>query len=134
MPRQQNKIRRNKVRNEENSSGKEAENKVEEAIKKLLLEKPLFVSYHRAIKNKEIDQLGIDFIIFLANLVAIPLQVKRGTKGIERHYRRHSNIIAIAVGQKEVGEIAGIIEELVIKILKRIAADPLKPLNPYSLE
>lgn len=126
--------RRYRKKSEGNSAGKETENRVEEALKKLISENSFFVGYHRAIKNKEIDQLGIDFIIFLANLIAIPLQVKRGTKGIEKHYRRHPNILAIAVGEKTPEELAHLIEKIITKLLKKIATGPFKSLNPYSLE
>lgn len=121
---------------ESHQKGKEAEDKIEGALRLIIARNslPIIKTYHRAIKTRELDAEHADFLIFLNNLIAIPLQVKNSRQSVDKHYTKYPYILAIAAGDAETPEgLARFIEKLIIKILKKIASDPLKPINPLTL-
>ncbi|MDP2598831.1 MAG: hypothetical protein Q8P49_03315 [Candidatus Liptonbacteria bacterium] len=106
------------------NQGEEAESVVEQALLLLMKRNPFFVHMLHARKSGELDSNKIDFLIFLANFMALPLQVKSSRRGVKDHYKKCPYIIAIHVRKShDAQKIANKIEHAVMRILK----DPLKP-------
>lgn len=106
-----------------NNSGAEAERVVEEALKLLVGHNPFFVKYSKSCKNGENDSVNkIDFIIFLGNFLALPIQVKGGKqlrKRIVEHYKKCPHVLAIGIRNGHNPEkIAGKLEKILSKILR----------------
>lgn len=73
--------------------GEESERKVETALKILAASGDIKNFYH-ARKGGEVDGQHMDFIVFLKNRLAIPVQVKSGSRDIREHYKKYPYIFA----------------------------------------
>ncbi len=79
--------------------GDEAEDIVEEVLKDLSKKGKLF-SYHRSRKGKELDAEGVDFLVYLNNGLAVPLQVKAAPH-FKSHFKKHPAIkFVVVVGNR----------------------------------
>ena len=95
-------------------------------MKILIARNPFFIKYHRAEKNKELNCMKIDFLVFLANHFALPVQIKSGRnarRGIIEHYKNCPYVLALQIRTKHTPErIASRVE----KIVKKFLRDPFK--------
>ena len=72
--------------------GQKSENLVEESLR-LLADSGEIHHYHRAMPDGELDQQGIDFLVFLQPATIGPLQVKSSARGREKHIAEHNSQI-----------------------------------------
>lgn len=102
--------------------GPEAERAFEEALRILIARNPFFVGYYKAQKCKELDCIKIDFLIFLANFLALPVQIKSGVNArreAEYHYSKCPYVLVFRARKNQGPEkISRVIEKLVIKFLR----------------
>lgn len=91
---------------------------VEEALKILIAENPLFVRYiYTTRDNKTLDAHKIDFLIHLANFLALPLQVKTSDKAMKEHKKKAPHILAVHIKKRHNAETVSRIIERLVKIL-----------------
>lgn len=79
------------------NKGDAAEEAIAEALQALLKEKRIR-GYTRAQKGRELDSLGIDFLIFLIEeVVALPIQVKSSFRNLGKHASKHPLVPKVLV-------------------------------------
>jgi len=73
---------------ESDDRGKRAEGAVKEALDLMVKEKTI-AGFHQNKKCGEVDELGIDFIVYLKCGLIMPIQVKAASKDNENRRQKH---------------------------------------------
>lgn len=80
---------------ESDDRGQRAELAVKQALGIMLNEK-VISGFYQNKQHGEVDELGIDFLVYLKNGFILPIQVKAGSKDNEnrraKHMKKHPNI------------------------------------------
>ncbi len=80
---------------ESDDRGKKAEAVVRQVLSIMEKEREIAGSYQNK-QHGEVDELGIDFIVYLKNGFILPIQVKAGSKDNEnrraKHMKKHPNV------------------------------------------
>ncbi|MHB9019423.1 MAG: hypothetical protein ACYC3G_00900 [Minisyncoccota bacterium] len=80
---------------ESDERGKRAELAVKQALSIMEKEKTIVGSYQNK-QHGEVDELGIDFLVYLKNGFILPIQVKAGSKDNEnrraKHMKKHPHV------------------------------------------
>lgn len=80
---------------ESDDRGQKAEAAVKQALCIMEKERTIVGSYQNK-QHGEVDELGIDFLVYLKNGFILPIQVKAGSKDNEnrrtKHIKKHPNV------------------------------------------
>lgn len=114
-----------------NLASKDSEDRVKRALEILKGRNSFFTDYYKSQYDCELDSHQIDFIIYLANFMAFPLQVKGNTKSVIDHYKKRPYVHVLVVRKSHSPEkIAHKIESLVMRILRNPFKTRVKTKTP----
>lgn len=106
--------------------GKEAEDKIGQALDLLKSQWGEVVEFHHSKQTGEIDSLAVDFLVFLRSKLVFPLQVKSSHRGVKDHISKHPHIIAVQARRKDsAARLAKLIKKLILRRYQKIKLYPL---------